>query len=98
MMYKEIEQLTKEQKLKYLGKYLSRYIEEVISKFTNNKEYTNEVINDNTIMYMIKYVIDNEESNTKNIITALTSPFENKYCNYSYKSEYNHILYQLIIK
>lgn len=96
--YEELENLTQTEKTEYLAKYLARYIEDVISKFTSSKELTNEVINDNTIMYMIKYVIDNETAKTNNISNALNSPFENTFYNYSNINEYNHILYELIIK
>ena len=92
-------ELTHNDKLEYLSKYLNRYIDDCIEKYTSSKEKLENLIADNTLIGLIVYVIDCDEARQKQILKYLQAPFEiNMFTSYDYRNEVNHILYDLIIK
>lgn len=92
-------QLTYKDKLEYLSKYLNRYVDNCIERITSNKDRVIKIIENDTIIGLIVYLIDNERNRQEKILRDLEAPFEvNIFCHFSNRKEVQTILYDLIIK
>lgn len=89
--------LTREEKITALAHYLNKYIDSCISKYTNNKDLLEVILNDNTLMSLVYESYQREQANINNIKVELELPFDREYHNFNSSTEINHILYDLLI-